>query len=306
MTAVSGESGRASADASHRAAHDQLALPGMPTRLFSATPTRLTTWLDCPRRYRFTYLDRPPPPKGPPWAHNSLGSSVHLALAGWHRLNAADRSVEAAGRQLEQVWRQDGYRDDEQAAAAKARARQMVMRYVATLDPDVEPLGIERTVGMRTEVLAVSGRLDRLDLRDGANGQVLVVVDYKTGRRDLTVFDARSSLALALYALAVGRMFRRECVRVELHHVPSGDVIAHEHTAASLQRHLARAESIGAEAAAADAAFRQGPSGAEADELFPTQVSTSCRFCDFVRSCPAGLATHPPADPWAAVTVDGS
>ena len=33
-----------------------------------------------------TYLDRPPPPKGPPWAHNSLGASVHNALAGWWRL----------------------------------------------------------------------------------------------------------------------------------------------------------------------------------------------------------------------------
>ena len=57
------------------------ALTRLPKRLVSATPTRLTTWLDCPRRYRFTYLDRPAPPKGPPWAHNSLDASVHLALA---------------------------------------------------------------------------------------------------------------------------------------------------------------------------------------------------------------------------------
>jgi len=292
-----------SGDAS--SAPEQLGLPGMPTRLFSCTPTRLTTWLDCPRRYRFTYLDRPPPPKGPPWAHNSLGSSIHLALAGWHRLDARERSVEAAGRLLERAWLRDGFRDDERGAACKSRAREMVMRYVATLDPDVEPLGVERTVGMRTEVLAVSGRLDRLDLRDGPDGEVLVVVDYKTGRRDLNVFDARSSLALALYALAAGRTFRRDCVRVELHHVPSGEVISHEHTAESLQRHLARAESIGAEAGAADSAFRNGLSSAEADELFPTQVSPSCRFCDFVRWCPAGFAAHTPADPWVAVTVDG-
>jgi RecB family exonuclease len=282
---------------------EQLGLPGMPARLFSATPTRLTTWLDCPRRYRFTYLDRPPPPKGPPWAHNSLGSSVHLALAGWHRLATRDRTVAAAGRLLERVWRSDGFRDDEQAAACKARAREMVMRYVATLDPDVEPLGIERTVGMRTEVLAVSGRLDRLDVRDG---EVLVVVDYKTGRRDLTVYDVRSSLALALYALAAGRTFHRDCLRVELHHVPTGEVIAHEHSAESLARHLARAESIGAEAGVADAAFRNGVTADQADALFPTRVSTSCRYCDFVRSCPAGFAAHPPAEPWAAVTVDGS
>src|SRR5437763_9172722 len=64
----------------------QLGFDGMPRRLYPCTPTRLTTWLDCPRRYRMTYLDRPAPPKGPPWAHNSLGASVHNALAGWWRL----------------------------------------------------------------------------------------------------------------------------------------------------------------------------------------------------------------------------
>ncbi len=60
----------------------QLGFEGMPRRLYPCTPTRLTTWLDCPRRYRMTYLDRPPPPKGAPWAHNSVGASVHNALAG--------------------------------------------------------------------------------------------------------------------------------------------------------------------------------------------------------------------------------
>jgi putative RecB family exonuclease len=59
----------------------QLGFEGMPQRLYPCTPTRLSTWLDCPRRYRMTYLDRPAPAKGPPWAHNSLGASVHNALA---------------------------------------------------------------------------------------------------------------------------------------------------------------------------------------------------------------------------------
>ena len=38
--------------------------------------------------------------------------------------------------------------------------------------------------------------------------------------------DARSSMALALYALAAGRALRRPCHRVELHHLPTGEVLA--------------------------------------------------------------------------------
>ncbi len=48
-----------------RQVQGQQVLPGMPARLYPCTPSRLTTWLDCPRRYRFTYLDRPQPAKGP-------------------------------------------------------------------------------------------------------------------------------------------------------------------------------------------------------------------------------------------------
>ncbi|HBW20167.1 MAG TPA: recombinase RecB, partial [Actinobacteria bacterium] len=169
----------------------------MPQRLYACTPTRLSTWLDCPRRYRMTYLDRPPPAKGPPWAHNSLGASVHNALAGWWRLPVSARTVTAAGDLLEQGWLTDGFADDAQSAAHRRRCRAMVEGYVARLDPASPPAGVERTVATRTDLIAVSGRIDRLDDRRGpAGGGELVVVDYKTGRHLLTADDARSSLPL--------------------------------------------------------------------------------------------------------------
>ena len=47
---------------------------GMPTPAVRCTPSRLAAF-DCPRRYRFTYLDRPAPPRGRPWAHNTVGAT---------------------------------------------------------------------------------------------------------------------------------------------------------------------------------------------------------------------------------------
>lgn len=279
----------------------QLPLDGMPTRLYSCTPTRLGTWLDCPRRYRFTYLDRPSPPKGPPWAHNSVGAGVHLALAGWYRLPPAERTAGRAGHLVEQAWLTEGFRDDEQSAQWRARAREMVERYARTVDPADEPVGIERTVALRTRTLALSGRIDRLDLRAVDGVEQLVVVDYKTGRRVLSTADARSSMALAVYALAAARTMRRPCVRVELHHLPTGDVVAHDHTPETLGRHLRRAEEIAAEAAAADQTFRAGLDADAVDQVFPPAVTPACRWCDFARSCPEGSAAFPPAAPWAGL-----
>jgi RecB family exonuclease len=272
----------------------QLEFTGMPRRLYSCTPTRLAAWLDCPRRYRMTYLDRPPPPKGPPWGHNSFGAAVHNALAGWWRLPLAERSVAAAGRLTAAGWINEGFADDAQSAQHRQRAIAMVEGYVAGLDPADEPVGVERTVATRTETLAVSGRIDRLDARAAE----LVVVDYKTGRHLLTTDDARSSLALALYALAAERVLRRPCRRVELHHLPSGQVLAWSHSEESLARHLGRAEAIAGECAQADELMRDGLPADRYDEVFPPRPGPSCGWCDYRRSCPEGTVAAVTRRPW--------
>jgi RecB family exonuclease len=285
-------------------AMEQLGFEGMPRRLYSCTPTRLATWMDCPRRYRMSYLDRPAPPKGPPWAHNSVGASVHNALAGWWRLPLPRRTVQAAGALVTTGWIGEGFAGAEQSARYRDWARALVEAYVGGLDPADEPVGVERTVATRTDKIAVSGRIDRLDARPRTDGEgtELVVVDYKTGRHLLSVDDARSSLALAIYALAASRALRRECRRVELHHLPSGQVLAWEHTDDSLSRHLRRAEDVADECAEADERMRAPLAREDYDEVFPPRTGPACGWCDYLRSCPEGQQAAKPHRPWDALT----
>jgi putative RecB family exonuclease len=272
----------------------QLALASMPTRLFACTPSRLAAF-DCPRRYRFTYLDRPTPPRGQPWAHNTVGATAHLALHKWWLLPRAHRTPDEGASLVERHWQPLGFRDARQADQACTATSEWVRRYLTErVDPADEPVGVERTVATRTDHLAVSGRVDRIDDRDGE----LVVVDYKTGRRPLSADDARSSQALALYVLGVRRTLRRACRRVELHHLPSGTVADAEHTEESLARHLARAEQTAEDIVAATDTLA---AGADADEVFPARPSPSCGWCDFRRHCPQGQAASTAVDPWAGL-----
>lgn len=272
---------------------EQLSLDGMPERLFVCTPSKLGAYEDCARRYRYAYRDRPAPPKGPPWAHNALGASVHTALKNWYGLEPARREPSALSTLLRATWVTDGYRDDEQQRAAYRLALEWLSDYVGELDPADEPVGVERTVGARTSVLALSGRVDRIDRR----GDELVIVDYKTGRSELTSDDARGSRALALYAYATGRTMRRECRQVELHHLPTGSVAAFRHTDESLARHLRRAEDTARDVTAAEKAVA---AGADPDEAFPTRPGPHCSWCDYKRSCPVGVQA-PEREPWDAV-----
>ena len=280
---------------------EQLRFDGMPERLFSCTPSKLAAYEDCPRRYRYAYVDRPMPQKGPPWAHNSLGASVHTALRNWYGLAAQLRGRDPLPQLLKNTWVGEGYRDDEQQRVMFRRALGWLESYVDSLDPRDEPLGVERVVGARTDVLALSGRADRIDARVSADGEPeAVIVDYKTGRSGLDQDDARGSRALALYAFAAGRVFRRRSRRVELHHLPTGAVAAHEHTDESIARHVKRSEETARDIVAAEKALAEG---ADADETFPTAPSPGCAWCDFRKVCPAG-AEAPVKAQWAGLSSD--
>ncbi len=196
-------------------------------------------------------------------------------------------------RLLRATWVGEGYRDEEQERAAYRRALAWLESYVATLDPAAEPVGVERVVAAKTAGLALSGRVDRIDRR----GDELVIVDYKTGRFEPSADDARGSSALALYAYAAARVFRRSCHSVELHHLPTGTVAAHDHTDASLDRAVARAEATAQDIQAAESALQ---SGVHPDQAFPATPGSLCSYCDFRRICPAG-ADAPVKQPWSSV-----
>lgn len=263
-----------------------------PRRLVRVTPAKLSTWTSCPRRFRMTYLDRPSPPRGGAWAHNTLGAVVHNALKALFDLPPDRRTPDQAVALLNRQWKSEGFRDVDQADEYRTRAQGWVHDYVSSLDVDFEPLGVERWVSSPTERIVAEGRVDRIDYRDGE----LVIVDYKTGRHVLTSDDARGSQALALYALAARRTLRKPCRKVELHHLPSGSVAVWEHTEESLARHVRRAEEAADEI---DLATETLKAGGDQEVLFPPVTGRQCQWCDFRRSCPEGQEAAPALDPWA-------
>nr|WP_026316518.1 PD-(D/E)XK nuclease family protein [Actinokineospora enzanensis] len=274
---------------------DQLGFDSMPKKLIKVTPSRLGVWADCRLRFRMTYLDRPTPPRGGPWAHSTMGAVVHNALKGLFDLPADQRTPDRAAALVGTHWKDDGFADREQAMVFRERAAGWVHDYVRGTDVTEEPVGLERWVSAPVGTIIAEGRVDRIDQR----GDELVIVDYKTGRHALTTDDARGSQALALYVLAARRTLRKPCTKVELHHLPTGTVAAWEHTEESLARHLSRAEESADEF---QLAIDTLAAGGDPEVLFPASPGRQCGWCDFRRSCPTGQATGPALDPWAMLS----
>jgi RecB family exonuclease len=262
----------------------------VPAPLLRVTPARLAIWDDCPRRYRLTYVDRPAPVRSGARAASTLGAVVHLALRTYYDLPPPHRTPDAAAALVDRHWSSEGFRNAAQAAEYRLRAREWVAEYAAGAGAGATPVALERWVSVPTPRIIAEGRTDRIDRRDGE----LVIVDYKTGRRP-DAGDARRSPALALYALGARHTLRRPCTRVELHHVPTGEVEAATHDEASLQEHLARAEDTAAQVA--DALAADG----RADAVFPARPAARCGTCDVRRHCPEGRAAAPEREPWASL-----
>lgn len=274
----------------------QLGLEGIPAKLVRVTPARLATWARCPRKYRMTYLDRPTPTRAGAWAHATLGAVVHNALRAFFELRPEQRTPERATMLVRQYWKSDGFAGPDQAAEYRERAQRWLADYVARLDTDSAPLAMERWVSGAEGTIIAEGRVDRIDQRCGE----LVIVDYKTGRHAVSVDDARDSLALALYALASRRTLRRPCHRVELHHLPTGRIVAWEHTEESLREHLARAERLAGQLQEATDAWEVGGGNA----LFPPTTGRHCSWCEFRAHCPEGRQAAPEISPWALLGGD--
>ena len=74
----------------------QESFPGMPQPLFAASPSRLLAFQDCPRRYRFQYLDRPTLQRRSQRAHTSLGIAVRVGHDAAHIAGAEALVTSAA------------------------------------------------------------------------------------------------------------------------------------------------------------------------------------------------------------------
>lgn len=279
---------------------EQLGFDEMPKALRQVTPAKLDTFDSCPRRFRYVYVDRPAPSRGAPWAHTGIGSAVHAALRAIWDTPPSRRSVESVIADLRAMWPTSGFRDAEQSRRALEIMTGYLEAYVDEhVDLQTQPRGIERTVGAPYGDLAISGRIDRVDeLDDGS----LVVIDYKTGRAVPTDDEARASMQLAVYAVAVERTFRARCARVELHHIPSGTIAGAQITEATRERQMRRAASTADDI---DRARDELAAGVDPDVAYPAQVSPACGHCDFWSHCREGRQV-PLKDSWFAVPGAGA
>ena len=233
--------------------------------------SRIDAYQNCPRKFRYAYIDRLP---GKPGPHLSFGTSIHGALEAFY-----DRKLpECPSEQdlldlLYERWDSTGFAEvpREEQLAFYRHAQDVLRRYHRRVAPTYRlPADTEAWFELPVEYEAVVvGSIDRVDVDDDG---ALHVIDYKTNRKVRNRDRVAKSLQLSIYALACRHLYGALPRTVCLDFVVPGVEVRVEVDELDLD---------GARQAVLDtaAAIR-----AEAYEPTPNPL---CDWCDFRAICPA-------------------
>ncbi|MGI8923411.1 MAG: RecB family exonuclease [Fimbriimonadales bacterium] len=237
------------------------------------SPSKITTYLACPVKYRWTHID----PRGK-WFfrsknYYSFGLSLHAALQRFHDSNDLGvTTTEETIASLEENWVSAGYASPEEAAEALAEGREIVSQYIesaAVSGSARAPLFVEKQLSLDMGDFILAGRLDRVDeLPDGT----LEIIDYKSGSQ-FSEEELLQDVAMNSYHLLLRELMPDRRMLLTTVMLRAGERVTVEQTTEYLDQFAEDVKSIGIEIL-----------NREYHEIDPIPKSL-CQWCDFLPLC---------------------
>jgi len=244
----------------------------------SLSPSRASSFQDCPLQFRFASIQGLPQPPG---FHAVKGNIVHralellLGLAPLERTRDAARDAMATSRnEYEPKYDFVGLQLNELAARDFwADCERLVDAYFDLEDPTtLDNVELELWVEAPLGTFNVRGYVDRLERApDGG----LVITDYKTGRAPRENDVSGKMRQLEMYAYMVRALRGELPARMRLMYLKDKVVLEQQPTESSMKFLEKRTIAL------FDAIERACTNG-----TFPTRRSGLCNFCNFKPWCP--------------------
>lgn len=240
------------------------------------SPTKITTFLACPVKYRWTYLDG----RGKMYlrakSYYSFGTTLHRVLERFHDASdvGVDTTAEVAAA-YEESWIDAGFSSAEEMSEAYHDGLEMLERHVEDHQKRAisgQVLFVERTLKLDMGRFDLIGRIDRVD--EHADG-TLEIVDYKTGRDYVTKEEVAADIAMGCYQLLLSETYPGRRLLATIHALRTG-----KHASASLSQ-----EEL--DSFREDVRTLGGRILDESDESYDwtPRLKRLCQSCDFLPLC---------------------
>jgi putative RecB family exonuclease len=247
---------------------------------WSLSPSKVSSFKDCPLAFRFSAIDRLPEPSSPAAVKGTLVHRVLELL--FLECEKGQRTSDAALERLARAWAEMQF-DEEflslelDPATAKSfldDARELVGRYFTLEDPNtVTAVGIEVLLEANLGSLRLRGIIDRLEIDE--NGEY-VITDYKSGRAPGVNFEQGRLGGVHFYAFLCEQVLGKRPAKIQLLYL--GDPLAIVATPSE--------QSIKGLCQRTQAVWTAVERACERDDFRP-KVSRLCDWCSFKTWCPA-------------------
>lgn len=238
--------------------------------LMDLSYSRIDTYKMCPAKYFYGYIQREPRLFGEAAV---LGNIVHSVLED-NLSNEKDLDIESLFNSYEQKkseWDPNSIINSELISVGKEILNEFYDRHSGeTLHIKHKEMGFNFIVGP----FNVNGFIDRVDEYDDR----IDIIDYKTGKWEVSQKSIKDNLQLGIYALAAKLAYPDKQIYAELYYLRSGKRKGHLFTDEDIQ-------------SAYDNLIEQG-NKIRNDISFPTTSNERvCSFCDHAKSgaCATGV-----------------
>ncbi|MDO8682430.1 MAG: PD-(D/E)XK nuclease family protein [Armatimonadota bacterium] len=237
------------------------------------SPTKIATYLACPLMYKYMYITKIGRFYYKPKAGHSFGASMHRALQTFHEHGAGEtQTVEQLADHLRETWVAIGYESVAEEQESLTEGVKMLEEYYSAPPvPGTVTIFTERQLRQDMGEFVLLGRIDRLDQHtDGT----LEIIDYKSGREDVTEDEVRHDLAMSIYQLLTKSQYPNDRVTASILCLRTGVKATVEMTAEELAAVENDVRAVAGEILAIS----------EDTEFEPTEKDI-CPICDFEKLC---------------------
>lgn len=242
------------------------------------SPSSAGLYEQCPRKWRFRYVDRLPDPPGVPAL---VGTFAHLVLEHLLQLPSGERSRDQARELARELWphfeTETDYvalsLDDDASRGFRWKAWQAVEGLWTLEDPDETIVhATEQEVQVAIGDVPFRGIIDRVDVVR----EQLVVTDYKSGKAPADRFRQRPLKQVMFYAAAIAELTGVAPLGARLHYLGQRtlSIKVTDHNLGTARSDLART-------------WQSLTADADADQ-FATTTGPLCAWCPFLGACEDG------------------
>jgi putative RecB family exonuclease len=170
--------------------------------MFEASPFSLNMFQQCPRQYKFQYIDRLGDIYRKARPYFTMGDHIHAALKDFLSVvPVTERNLPKLENLLREKWRRNrkGFNDKDDEKKWGEKALNQLRWFAQNQDMSINPFMIEKNHRVElTDTIILKGRIDRVDRElDGG----LHIIDYKTGKMPSEI----NELQLHIYALILSK-----------------------------------------------------------------------------------------------------